>query len=225
MTDKAHICVIITTFNSEKFVSEAIESVINQNLAPKEIIVVDNGSTDSTRTRVKSFGIPFYTQTKGRVGESRNLGIRQTISPFIKFLDADDLLKPHALESLHASLEIEESLFVYGRNLNFVDLTYPPLGSGLFAHTEIPIHSPTTLNSMVHRDVFMTFGLPEEDNFSWARWITKAKSDGLHLLKVEEVVGLRRIHNENLSLSENSKLELLKLARAQVSHRGIHHES
>jgi len=213
------ICVIITTFNSEKFISSAIESVISQNIAPAEIVVVDNGSSDSTRSKVEDFGLPFFTQTKGRVGESRNFGLEKTISPFVKFLDADDLLKPKALEVLQGALKLDQFQFVYGQNLNFVDSTYPPVGNALFAHTDVPIFSPTPLNAMVRRDVFKVFGLPQEDNFSWVRWFTQINSKGLQVAKVQDIVAMRRIHSENISHTTNSKSELFKLIRNQIANR------
>ena len=217
MNGRNSICVIITTFNSEKFISSAIESVLSQDIAVAELVVVDNGSNDSTRVIVENLGIPFFIQTSGKVGESRNLGLQKTDSTFVKFLDADDLLKPNALSSLRGSLASNQSLFVYGQNLNFVDSKYPPQGNSNFAHTDVPIFSPTPLNALVHRDVFSLFGLPEGDNFSWVRWFTNAKSKGLQVLKVDEVVGLRRIHSENISHNTNSKSELFKMIRDQIS--------
>jgi glycosyltransferase involved in cell wall biosynthesis len=217
MISEDSICVVITTFNSEKFISSAIESVISQNIVPAEIVVIDNGSSDSTRSRVEDFDLPFFTQTKGRVGESRNFGLEKTVSPFVKFLDADDLLKPKALETLKKALKLDQSLFVYGQNLNFVDSTYPPVGRGVFAHTDVPIFSPTPLNAMVHRDVFKVFGLPQGDNFSWVRWFTEVKSKGLQATKVDEIVAMRRIHSENISHTTNSKSELFKLIRNQIA--------
>jgi len=211
------ICVIITTFNSEKFISSAIASVISQNVVPAEIVVVDNGSSDSTRSKVEDFGVPFFTQTKGRVGESRNFGLEKTVSPFVKFLDADDLLKPTALESLQKTLKLDQSRFAYGQNLNFVDPTYPPVGNRAFTHTVVPIFSPTPLNAMVHRHVFEGFGLPEGDNYSWNRWFTKVKSMGLEVTKVHEIVAMRRIHSENISHTTNSKSELFNLIRNQIA--------
>lgn len=211
------ICVIITTFNSEKFISSAIESVISQNVVPAEIVVIDNGSSDSTRSEVEEFGVPFLTQTRGRVGESRNFGLEKTVSPFVKFLDADDLLKPKALETLQNTLNLDQSQFVYGQNLNFVDSTYPPEGIREIAHTVVPIFSPTPLNAMVRRDVFEVFGLPQEDNFSWVRWFTEVKSKGLQVTKVDELVAMRRIHNENISHAKNSKSELFNLIRNKIA--------
>lgn len=217
MKRKDSICVIITTFNSEKFISSAIESVISQNVVPAEIVVIDNGSSDSTRSKVEEFGVPFFTQTSGRVGESRNFGLEKTVSPFVKFLDADDLLKPKALETLQNTLNLDQSQFVYGQNLNFVDSTYPPEGIREFAHTVVPIFSPTPLNAMVHRDVFEVFGLPQEDNLSWVRWFTEVKPKGLQVTKVDKIVAMRRIHSENISHTKNSKSELFNLIRNQIA--------
>ena len=68
MKDRNSICVIITTFNSEKFIASAIESVTSQDLVAAEIVVVDNGSTDLTRV----IEYPFSYKLKER---SENLEI------------------------------------------------------------------------------------------------------------------------------------------------------
>lgn len=225
MKNEDSICVIITTFNSEKFVSSAIQSVISQKIVPAEIVVVDNGSNDLTRTIVEDFGLPFFVQTLGGVGQSRNFGLEKTVSPFVKFLDADDLLQPNALETLQGNLKSDQSQFVYGQSVNFVDFTYPPIGSRSFAHTDVPILSPTPLSAMIHRDAFKVFGLPHGDNFSWNRWFTEVQPRGLRVTKVHEIVAMRRIHTENISHARRSKLELFKLIKNRIDNGNLNDET
>lgn len=211
MTWKLPIAVVITTFNSEKFIKEAIDSVINQSKAPTEFIVVDNGSIDTTRDIVRSFGIPFFVQTEGKVGTSRNLGLAKTTSQFIKYLDADDWLESSALEQLYAGHLKTGAPYVYGQSQNFIDPTYNRNRAGFLAQVAEPITSPITLTSLVEREIFKVYGQPESDNYSWNRWLTLSLRQKISNGVIDQVVGYRRIHNENISHEHDAKFELFRL--------------
>lgn len=91
---EARVSAIITAYNSEAFIAEAIQSILNQSRVVDEIVVVDDGSTDATRRVVAEFadqGIKFIQQNNMGAGAARNKGIRETSGEFIAFLDADDL--------------------------------------------------------------------------------------------------------------------------------------
>ena len=91
---EARVSVVITTYNNAEYIADAIQSVLNQSRAVDEIVVVDDGSTDSTRRVVADFadqGIKFIQQQNKGAGAARNKGIRETSGEFIAFLDADDM--------------------------------------------------------------------------------------------------------------------------------------
>jgi glycosyltransferase involved in cell wall biosynthesis len=90
---ETRVSAVITAYNSEAFIADAIKSVLNQNRVVDEIVVVDDGSTDATRQIVAEFedqGIKYILQPNSSAGASRNRGIRETSGDFIAFLDADD---------------------------------------------------------------------------------------------------------------------------------------
>lgn len=91
---EARVSAVITAYNSEAFIAEAINSVLKQSRVVDEIVVVDDGSTDGTRRIVAEFadqGIKFVQQQNMGAGGARNKGIRETSGEFIAFLDADDM--------------------------------------------------------------------------------------------------------------------------------------
>lgn len=91
---EARVSAIITAYNSEAFIAEAINSVLKQSRVVDEIVVVDDGSTDTTRQVVAEFadqGIKFIQQHNQGAGAARNKGIKETTGDFIAFLDADDI--------------------------------------------------------------------------------------------------------------------------------------
>jgi hypothetical protein len=87
------VSVVVTAFNHERFVGTALESVLAQSYKDYEIVVVDDGSSDSTRERVCAFGnrVRLFTQTNQGVAGSRNAGIRHARGGLLAFLDGDDL--------------------------------------------------------------------------------------------------------------------------------------
>ncbi len=87
------VSVILPVFNGERFLAEAIESVLQQGYRPIEIILVDDGSTDSTPRIAGSFAdhVRYYYQPNAGPAAARNLGIRMASGEFIAFIDADDL--------------------------------------------------------------------------------------------------------------------------------------
>jgi glycosyltransferase involved in cell wall biosynthesis len=97
----ALVSVIIPTFNSERFVGDAIDSVIAQDYPRIEIIVVDDGSTDNTVAVVRK-ALQNYTlhwriiELGNNIGPSaaRNVGLQAANGSWVQFLDSDDLLMP-----------------------------------------------------------------------------------------------------------------------------------
>jgi glycosyltransferase involved in cell wall biosynthesis len=99
MCQEALVSVIIPCYNSEVFLEEAIGSAMAQTYSPVEIIVVDDGSTDHSPEIAKRFPVRYIRQPNSGLAASRNLGIRESKGSYIVFLDADDRLKPEAIET------------------------------------------------------------------------------------------------------------------------------
>ena len=92
--NKPLISVIINCYNGEKYLNEAISSVVNQSYKNIEIIFWDNQSTDSSKTIVDSFDDGriryFYAKNFTKLYEARDLAIKESKGDFISFLDVDD---------------------------------------------------------------------------------------------------------------------------------------
>ncbi|SDG42148.1 Glycosyltransferase involved in cell wall bisynthesis [Pedobacter terrae] len=95
------VSIIIPTYNAEKNLAETIKSAINQTWKNKEIILVDDGSTDRSLTIANQFsenGLIIISQKNKGAAAARNLGIKKAKGNFFQFLDADDLLSPNKIE-------------------------------------------------------------------------------------------------------------------------------
>lgn len=108
--------VIIPLYNKEKYIKDTLNSVLNQTFQDFEIIVINDGSSDHSLDRVKTFTdlriITINQKNKGLCA-SRNLGIKAANSNYIAFLDADDLWMEDYLETIYKliSQHKEEHLF------------------------------------------------------------------------------------------------------------------
>jgi glycosyltransferase involved in cell wall biosynthesis len=94
------VSVVIPTYNCARMLVEAIESVLAQSVSPAEIIVVDDGSADDTRERLRRYaGVIRYLYQKNQgVSAARNLGVCEARGELVAFLDADDVWHPRKLE-------------------------------------------------------------------------------------------------------------------------------
>ena len=95
------VSIIMPCYNAEGFVSEAIESAVNQSYPFKEVIVIDDGSTDGSLSVIKKFGRKIRWETGPNKGGSaaRNRGLSLAKGDYIQFHDTDDLLDLNKLET------------------------------------------------------------------------------------------------------------------------------
>lgn len=93
------VSIIVPAYNCAPFVGEAIQSVLEQEYPHKEIIAVNDGSSDSTLSALKAFGdrIIVVDQPHGGAGAARNTGLRHAKGDYIAFLDGDDVWFPGKL--------------------------------------------------------------------------------------------------------------------------------
>jgi GT2 family glycosyltransferase len=99
------ISVVITAYNSECFVADAIRTVRAQSVRPHEIIVVDDGSSDRTAQIATALGVRVLRQRNSGSAAARNGGTQATTAPWIAYLDVDDLWAPEKLELQWAALQ------------------------------------------------------------------------------------------------------------------------
>jgi glycosyltransferase involved in cell wall biosynthesis len=124
----AEFTVIIPTFNRAPLLERAISSVLAQTVAPAEILVIDDGSTDDTASLCAKYGetITYVRQPNGGVAAARNTGIRRASSPWIAFLDSDDYWTAHHLERIAGAIRATGGM----ARFYFSDMALPSQGAG-----------------------------------------------------------------------------------------------
>jgi glycosyltransferase involved in cell wall biosynthesis len=101
------VSVIITNFNYEDYVDQAITSVLNQSYKVHEIIVVDDYSGDNSLQKIRKFPVTVVARDhNGGPGAARNDGISRATGDYFLCLDADDRLRPNAIERLLSLIHI-----------------------------------------------------------------------------------------------------------------------
>ncbi|MDQ6839879.1 MAG: glycosyltransferase [Actinomycetota bacterium] len=148
------ITVVIPTHNRVDFLREAFQSVVDQSVEA-EIIIVDDGSTDPTPDWLVSLDEPrvlWFRQEPGRGGSAaRNRGLDACRSPFVMFLDDDDLLRPDALSTLWDALQAApEAAGAAGSYRRFGDVD----------RAERDLHPSTAVTAPLWRELLFGWNMP-----------------------------------------------------------------
>ncbi|RLC31233.1 MAG: glycosyltransferase family 2 protein [Deltaproteobacteria bacterium] len=169
----SRISVIIPTYNRAARVVRAISSVLAQTFTDFEVIVVDDGSSDSTPQAIARFEgsikCLMHRENLG-VSAARNTGIRHSSAPYIAFLDSDDRWLPRKLETQMLFFEkrkdavicqTEEIWFRHGRRVNPANKHLKPAGDIFERSLKLCLVSPSAV--MVRRSLLDEIGLFNEN--------------------------------------------------------------
>ena len=117
------VSVIIPAYNGDRYMVEAINSILHQTYTNWEIIIVDDGSTDNTSNIIQKYSkqIKYFHQTNQGVAASRNLGLSKAEGEYIAFLDQDDVFLPHKLASQVTVLAEDSTLGMVSSGWQIID--------------------------------------------------------------------------------------------------------
>lgn len=210
------ISVVIPAYNAERFLGEAITSVLAQSQASWEIIVVDDGSTDDTPAICRSFPEVVYArQDNAGVASALNHGVRIARGDLIAFLSADDIWKATKLQCQHKALDGRKDRLVFGHMQHFIspDLTEVQARALVCPPDPMPAYSAGTL--LTHIEVLRLVGAFDEEVKvgEFMDWYSRARDRGLDIVMLDKVVSMRRVHDSNHSsktLRSNSYAPVLK---------------
>lgn len=205
------VSVVVAAHNGEKYLKEAIQSVLAQDYPNYEIWVVDNGSTDNTNELVRSFAqIHYKYLEKADTALARNEGILLSKGKYIAFLDQDDTWPS---DKLNKQVQFLESNPQYGAVIGLQRMYLEPgcqkphwLKQTFLERAELA-YLPSAL--MIRKET-----LDATSHFNAAfpiasdvAWFFKAQHQGIQIGIIHEILVHRRIHGENTS---NKYLELQK---------------
>lgn len=142
----AKVSVIIPVYNAEKYFKECLESVINQTLLDLEIIVIDDGSTDTSGQIADEYAkcdkrINVIHKKNGGLISARKRGVEEATSEYIGFVDADDWIEPDMYEDMYLKMQqykadmIQTEIFHYMISGEYVMVS--PIEEGVYQYEDI----------------------------------------------------------------------------------------
>ncbi len=215
---------IIPVRNGERYLGEAIASVRRQSIAPIEIVVVDDGSTDGTAALAETLGrdIWLIRQPHAGVTISRNRGIRSARGRFVAFLDCDDVWTDDKLATqVPIMLEHPEIQIALGHIRRMWTATaHAGTPAGLrFTEPELALHLGAAL---IRRSIFEIVGAFDE-TVSHAEdwdWFMRVRERGLVAVVHPEVMLHYRRHGDNMSNDESeTRAALVRLIHRSIGRR------
>jgi protein involved in polysaccharide export with SLBB domain/GT2 family glycosyltransferase len=215
--------VVIPAFNAEPYIADCVDSVLCQTEADLEVIVVDDGSTDSTATIVRSYADPrvrLVQRVNGGLATARNTGIAAASGQLIAFLDADDRWLPTKLAHHRAALEADPGAGISYDWSAFIDASGQRTGLSMTqARVEITCDALLLKNylgngstSVVRRSVLETAGGFDEalkrfvDHELWVR----LACTGQRFCLIPEVLTEYRIHAASFTADAQRMLKGLE---------------
>jgi len=187
--------VVIPAFNAAETIVETIGSILSQTVQPRQIILVDDGSTDGTADMAGALSdtIRVIRQDNAGVGRATTVGLAAVETPLVATLDADDLWLPHKIaaqmEHLHLHPECH-GVFCFLRTFG-EDQKAGNTGPG-WSRTTMAIQTEAALRIGPVID-------PPGGRGDMIDWIARARDAGLRLDMMDEVLALRRIRPGSLS--------------------------
>jgi glycosyltransferase involved in cell wall biosynthesis len=213
------VSVIIPVFNGERFLREAVESVLAQKYSPVEIIIVDDGSTDGTATVARSFPetVRYLHQTNHGPAAARNRGIEQAQGDLIAFADTDDLWPSHKLE-LQLPYLIRDSK---------IDIVLGRIQQVLLSETQAkeigdPAFSVNLGSAVIRKSCFERVGLFDETmRYSEdVDWFMRAREGAAAIMTTDAVTLFYRQHEQNMTRGKStSELNVLKALKKSLDRR------
>ena len=214
------VSVVMPTYNHARYISRALDSILNQNFSNFEVIVIDNYSKDNTEKIVAKFNDPriryFKINNDGIIAKSRNLGIQKARAEWIAFLDSDDWWTNDKLTScmarannnvdvMYHTLKIVPSspMMFWKNKIRVEQLRKPALIDLLVIGNVIP-NSSVVIRKRLLLEIN---GLSEkknligaEDYHSWLKVATLTEK----FLLVPGILGYYAAHNESISNKDMS---------------------
>jgi glycosyltransferase involved in cell wall biosynthesis len=220
------VSVIMPVFNTDKYVAQAIQSVLEQTKNDLELICINDGSTDNSLSVLKSFGdkiIILENDVKSGIAIARNKGLAVAQGQFIAFIDSDDIWKLDKLEKQLSLFEKNPKLditFTYmecflspeiPEEIKKIRYCPPGITPGYLPGTFLAKKS--SFDKVGLFNTSLTLG-------EFIDWFAKAEEIGLTHDIARDLLYLRRIHETNTGVNERpNRTDYLKVVKSALDRR------
>lgn len=221
---KHKISVVITVWNGANYLSEAIQSALDQDYLNKEIIVVNDGSTDETLEVISSFGegIRVVNQENKGLGAARNAGVRVAAGDYYAFLDHDDVWPKYKLsEQMRVMMSHEEDPLVFSYLQQFIcpRLTETEKKELRVNESILPAYFASNLLISKKRFEQIGFFMQENKVGEFVEWYARALRLSLPMVMSETIGLLRRVHKNNMGRQHDryKQSDYLKILKTHLT--------
>jgi len=214
------VSVVLSVHNGQRFLAQALESILQSERPPLEILVIDDGSTDATIEIARKAPLTrVISQPQGGIAKARNHGVSLARGEFIAFNSYDDIWAPEKLDRQVAFM---------GSNPN-IDIAVCMMRHFLEAGSEMPRGFRRELldkpvpgfipEAMIaRRTVFARIGL-FDTSYATSEdtdWFSRAIDAGLEMAVIPDVLLHKRVHGTNTSLAPTTNQTLLRAVRSSI---------
>lgn len=213
------VSIVIPVYNAEKYLRECVESTLSQTYKDIEVIAVNDGSKDNSLKILKSFDekIKIISKKNGGTATALNTGIREMSGEWFKWVSADDVLYPNAIEELILEAQkLENKNYIFYSNYDIIDSESKVIKQ--FIEPDYNEMSPFEMNtilldhyvgngttSLIHRSAFDKYGMFDE-TIGYAEdyelWLRLCLIHGYVLHLVSKVLAKYRVHETQLTQSK-----------------------
>jgi glycosyltransferase involved in cell wall biosynthesis len=226
VTDRGVSC-IVPVYNGERYLAQALESIVSQSHQQLEILVVDDGSTDGTAAVAAGYAprVRYLAQQNAGPAAARNRGVAAAGGEFVAFLDADDLWHRDKLARQIARFTARPELdYCVGHVQNFWEAELREEAERFEGHARgHPIAGYVTGTLVARKSLFQRVGNfnPSLGHGDAADWFLRADAAGAVKEMLPDVLLYRRLHQNNRSrvLAADSRGEFLHLLKRALDQR------
>jgi glycosyltransferase involved in cell wall biosynthesis len=225
MDNECLLSVIIPVYNGEAFLASTVESVLRQQVSSLEILLIDDGSTDSTaavaeQLQTSSKGIVRYVvQQNAGPSAARNRGLDLARGEFIAFLDADDLWPEKSLNTRLKVLQSDPTLDVVMGRVRLLAETETNEEEA----SENSVFTGSSLGSgLFRKSIFETVGVfdPSLRSSEDVDWFLRAREKSVSLGQLDDVTLLYRRHEASITYQKSTAdLQILKVLKRSLDRR------
>lgn len=199
------VSVVIPCYNGAAYLREAIDSVLRQTVAPLELLVINDGSTDDSAEVAGSYGPPVrvVSQENRGLAATRNRGLDEARGDWVAFLDADDVWEPNKLEMQLAALEPDvvachTNYYNFGTTNNRNEESLAPPGVDPYTPVNILTNSPFNMSALMVRRALPVRTRPSDRNAEDMMYCTELARAGRIVYVDSHLTGYRR-HGDSLT--------------------------
>jgi len=211
------ISVIMSVYNREEYVAEAVESILGQTLADFEFIIVDDGSTDRSVEIVQQYAgqdqrIRFIlNKTNLGLPACRNIGIKNALGKYLALMDSDDVSLPERFEGQTAYLDEHPQVWVLGTRVMKINAQGQPLKEWKLPENQYVIKWNSIFRNagvvcnpsvMLRRELFTLVSEYDESAKSYEDlelWTRVFNFTEFWIRNLPEILLLYRVHDDSIS--------------------------